>query len=136
MSTGESLLVIWYFGESVDNYDNGQFKDHGGSFTAGVDGAYPGIWIKAKQVVGDVYRQEYYRGKAEDMRKIVAVDRSEVVNAGGGGANISVKDAHIDCMTWCIRSGPNTNGTLPPTNWSLTGNVYTGGGRVLLEDRH
>lgn len=52
---------------------------------------------------------------------------------GGGGVNISVKDAHIDCLTWCIRSGPNTNGTLPPTNWSLTGNVYTGTGRVLID---
>ena len=55
--------------------------------------------------------------------------------SGGGGVNISVKDAHIDCLTWCIRSGPNTNGTGPPTNWSLTGNVYTGSGRVLLDNR-
>jgi len=67
---------VWYFAEDVDNYENGVFKDHGGSFTAGVDGALPGIWIKARQVVGDVYRQEYYRGRAEDMRRIVAVDQT------------------------------------------------------------
>jgi hypothetical protein len=67
---------VWYFGEEVDNYENGQFQDHGGSWTAGVDGALPGIWMKAKQVVGDAYRQEYYRGRAEDMRKIVAVDQT------------------------------------------------------------
>jgi hypothetical protein len=54
--------------------------------------------------------------------------------SGSGGTNISVRGAHIDCLKWCMRSGPNTNGTGPPKNWSLTGNVYTGGGRVLLDD--
>lgn len=73
---------VWYFGEEVDNYDNGRFKDHAGSFTGGVDGALPGIWIKARQVVGDVYRQEYYRGRAEDMRKIVAVDQTVATGLG------------------------------------------------------
>jgi hypothetical protein len=53
--------------------------------------------------------------------------------SGSGGTNISVRGAHIDCLTWCLRSSTNTNGTGPPTNWTLTGNVYTGGGRVLLD---
>jgi hypothetical protein len=56
--------------------------------------------------------------------------------SGSGGANISVKGAHINCITWCARSSANTNGTGAPMNWSLTGNVYTGSGRVLLDDRH
>lgn len=64
---------VWYFGEDVDNYENGKLKDHAGAWIAGVDGAKPGIWIKARHVVGDEYRQEYYKGKAEDMAKIVAV---------------------------------------------------------------
>jgi len=32
--------------------------------------------------VGDVYRQEYYRGRAEDMRKIVAVDQTVATGLG------------------------------------------------------
>ena len=64
---------VWYFGEDVANYENGKFKDHAGAWIAGVDGAKPGYWIKARHVVGDEYRQEFYKGEAEDMVKVVAV---------------------------------------------------------------
>jgi hypothetical protein len=63
---------VWYFGEEVDNYKNGKLKDHAGSFIHGKDGAKAGIWMKAEQKVGDSYRQEYYKGKAEDMRDTIA----------------------------------------------------------------
>jgi len=64
---------VWYFGEDVDNYEDGELKDHSGSWLAGVDGAEPGIWIKANHIKDDSYKQEYYQGKAEDMRDVVAV---------------------------------------------------------------
>lgn len=67
---------VWYFGENVNNYENGVLQDHAGSWLAGVDGALPGIWIKANHTVGDSYRQEYYPGEAEDMRDVVAVDQT------------------------------------------------------------
>ena len=73
---------VWYFGEEVDNYEAGKFKDHHGAWIAGVDGALPGIWIKSKQVVGDEYRQEYYKGEAEDMAKVIAIDETVKVPAG------------------------------------------------------
>ncbi len=63
---------VWYFGEEVDNYEDGKLKDHDGAWRAADAGAKPGIWIKAKHRVGDSYRQEYWRGEAEDMAKIVA----------------------------------------------------------------
>ena len=67
---------VWYFGEEVDNFEDGVLKDHEGSFIAGEDGAKAGIWMKAEQVVGDSYRQEYYPGEAEDIRDVVAVDQT------------------------------------------------------------
>lgn len=73
---------VWYFGEDVDNYENGKLKDHAGAWRAGISNAKPGIWIKAKHVVGDSYRQEYLKGKAEDMAKIVAVGQTVVTKAG------------------------------------------------------
>ena len=73
---------VWYFGEDVDNYEDGKFKDHHGGWIAGVDGALPGIWIKGTQVAGEVYRQEYYKGEAEDMAKVVATDETVKVPAG------------------------------------------------------
>ncbi len=67
---------VWYFGEEVDNFENGVLKDHAGSWIAGVDGAKPGIWMKANPEVGDTYRQEYYQGQAEDMADVVSVSET------------------------------------------------------------
>ncbi len=67
---------VWYFGENVDNYEEGKLVDHDGSWVAGVDGAKPGIWIKGTHTAGDSYRQELYPGKAEDMRDVVAVGQT------------------------------------------------------------
>jgi hypothetical protein len=64
---------VWYFGEDVDNYEEGKLINHEGSWIAGINEAKPGIWIKAKHKVGDSYKQEYLAGEAEDMRDVVAV---------------------------------------------------------------
>jgi hypothetical protein len=64
---------VWYFGENVDNYEDGKLADHAGAWLAGVDGAKPGIWLKANAKVGDKYRQEHYAGKAEDAADVVGV---------------------------------------------------------------
>lgn len=64
---------VWYFGEDVNNYEDGELLDHDGAWLAGVDGAQPGIWIKAEHFVGDSYKQEYYKGKAEDMRDVSSI---------------------------------------------------------------
>ena len=73
---------VWYFGEDVDNYENGVIADHEGSWLAGVDGAKPGYWIKANPVVGETYRQEYYKGQAEDMATVVSLNERVVVPDG------------------------------------------------------
>jgi len=77
-STGD----VWYFGEEVDNYENGKIKDHHGTFLHGTDGAKAGIWMKANQKVGDSYRQEYYKGKAEDMLDVIAVNQTVKTKRG------------------------------------------------------
>ena len=65
---------VWYFGESVDNYEDGELIDHDGSWLAGKDGAKPGIWFEDNPQVGDTYRQEYYQGEAEDMAKVLSTN--------------------------------------------------------------
>ncbi len=74
--------TVWYFGEEVDNYEEGALKDHAGSWEAGVDGAKAGVIMEADPVAGDTYRQEYYRGKAEDMADVVATDLTVTVPVG------------------------------------------------------
>ncbi|MBI5804126.1 hypothetical protein HY450_02690 [Candidatus Pacearchaeota archaeon] len=61
---------VWYFGENVDNYENGILGNHHGEWIAGFDGALPGIWMKANPKPGDEYRQEYYKGEAEDVGRV------------------------------------------------------------------
>jgi hypothetical protein len=79
---------VWYFGEDVNNFFNGNLLNHSGSFIHGKDGAKAGIWMKAEQRVGDSYRQEYYLGQAEDMRDTLAT-----------GLTVSTKSGtYTDCV--------------------------------------
>jgi hypothetical protein len=73
---------VWYFGEDTKEYENGEVSSTAGSWEAGVDGARPGIVMKASPAVGDSYRQEYYAGEAEDMAKVIQVGAAAEVTAG------------------------------------------------------
>ncbi|MCW2960983.1 MAG: hypothetical protein JWM25_67 [Thermoleophilia bacterium] len=74
----DSTGTIWYLGEYVTNYEDGKPVDHDGSFEAGVDGALPGVIMPAQPRPGMSYRQEYYKGEAEDNGAIITVDQEQV----------------------------------------------------------
>jgi len=69
---------VWYLGEYVTNYKNGKVVDHGGSFEAGIDGAQPGIAMPANPDLGLSYRQEYYKGEAEDKAAVITIGEERV----------------------------------------------------------
>ena len=69
---------IWYLGEAVRNYENGKLVDRAGSFEAGVDGAQAGVVMPANPKPGLEYRQEYYKGKAEDKGAVITVGQEQV----------------------------------------------------------
>jgi len=62
---------VWYFGEIAKNFEDGVLTDLEGSWTGGIDGAKPGIVMEAAPQVGDVYRQEFLLGDAEDMGEVL-----------------------------------------------------------------
>jgi hypothetical protein len=63
---------VWYFGEKTAELDkNGEVKSTAGSWTAGVHGAKPGIFMFAKPKPGRWARQEYYKGQAEDGAQVL-----------------------------------------------------------------
>lgn len=72
---------VWYFGENSRDFENGEIVSRGGSFEAWKDGALPGIIMPAHPKVGDSYRQEYYRGEAEDMAEVISLDGAALNNA-------------------------------------------------------
>ncbi|MGI8860793.1 MAG: hypothetical protein ACR2HO_11700 [Rubrobacteraceae bacterium] len=69
---------IWYLGEVTAEYKNGKVTTRSGSFEAGVDGAQPGIALPANPEPGLSYRQEYYKGEAEDKGAVVTVGDEQV----------------------------------------------------------
>ena len=70
---------IWYLGEDTKEYENGKVTSTSGSFEAGVNGAQGGVVVPAKPTPGLEYRQEYYRGEAEDRAQVISLtDQAEV----------------------------------------------------------
>ena len=65
---------VFYFGEEVDFYENGQIVGHSGAWQAGVNGAQPGILVPARFLLGARYYQEQAPG--------IALDRAENVEMG------------------------------------------------------
>jgi len=73
---------LWYLGEDTTEYENGKPKTKEGSWEAGVDGALPGIIMPANPQVGMTYREEYYKGHAEDGASILYTDAFAKVPGG------------------------------------------------------
>ncbi|MCB1152152.1 hypothetical protein KDL45_00780 [bacterium] len=64
--------TVCYFGEEVDEYEDGEIVSHGGEWEAGVDGAKPGIIMPGDPTVGQTFYQELADG-AQDMSQITAL---------------------------------------------------------------
>jgi hypothetical protein len=74
---------VWYFGEDTRELDRkGKVVSTEGSWEAGVKGARPGIFMPAKPRVGDSFRQEYYKGHAEDHFKVLDLSAPVTVPYG------------------------------------------------------
>jgi hypothetical protein len=73
---------VWYFGEDTKAFEDDPAGDPAGSWEAGVDGAQPGVVMLADPRGGDVYRQEFYAGEAEDLALVRQLDGSIKVRAG------------------------------------------------------
>jgi hypothetical protein len=73
---------VWYLGEDAFAYIDGHWVRAADSWEAGVDGARAGIIMEANPQMGDVYRQEYYPGHAEDVAEVLSLEASISVPYG------------------------------------------------------
>jgi hypothetical protein len=64
---------VWYFGEDVFNYEDGEVVDTEGTWLAGKDGP-PGMIMPADPQVGNVFRPENIPGFAFEEVAVVATD--------------------------------------------------------------
>jgi hypothetical protein len=74
---------VWYFGEKTATYDQqGNVDSREGSWRAGKHGAVAGLIMPAHPKVTDAYRQEFFKGHAEDQAWIVQAHATVTVPYG------------------------------------------------------
>jgi hypothetical protein len=73
---------VFYFGEDVDDYEDGEIVSHGGAWLAGANGSKTGMIMPGKVEVGLKYYQEIAQGVAEDRAEIIAVNDTFDTPAG------------------------------------------------------
>ena len=83
---------VWYFGERIDDYEDGKVSGHEGQWLAGEKNARPGIYLPANPAVGQEFAQEQAPGVAEDRSTILAVDAELTTPAGRFTGCIRVRD--------------------------------------------
>jgi hypothetical protein len=85
---------VYYFGEDVDNYEDGEIKDHEGSWLAGEGENQPGITMPPEPAVGDVFQQEKAPGIAEDEMTVLSVTETVTVPAGSWENCVKTEDVN------------------------------------------
>jgi len=74
---------VYYFGEDVDDYEDGVIVGHGGAWLTGKNGAMPGIIMpESAFILGSRYFQEIAPGVALDRAEHVATGEEVEVPAG------------------------------------------------------
>lgn len=73
---------VWYMGELSQNFEDGLLSDLDGSWQTGLEGAKPGILMRANPLVAEAYRQEYLLSEAEDVARVFALNQTAIVPAG------------------------------------------------------
>jgi hypothetical protein len=85
---------VFYFGEDVDIYENGEIVSHEGAWLAGEDDARAGLFIPGNVQVGMKYYQEFAPGVAEDRAEIVSVNDTLAVPAGNFTEVLKVEETN------------------------------------------
>lgn len=88
---------VYYCGELARNFEDGVLRDLDGSFEAGLDYAQGGALTLAFPTPGDIHRQEYALGEAEDIVEYVALDADP--------ADEGISDLQLDSAYRCTASG-------------------------------
>jgi hypothetical protein len=83
---------VWYFGENTLEVADGLVVSVEGSFVAGVDGARPGIIMKAHPAIGDYFRQEFVLEQGEDVEEVIGLDESVTVAYGSFNHCVKIQE--------------------------------------------
>jgi len=84
--------TVYYLGERVDEYENGNVVGHEGQWLAGEGSNEPGVFMPAQPAVGETFEQEKAPGVAEDESKVVALDQAVTTPAGSFSGCLKTED--------------------------------------------
>jgi len=85
---------LWYFGEDVDDYEDGELVGHEGAWRAGVDGAVAGVLQPGSPMNGARFEQELAPGVAEDRAEVIGKIAEVTVPAGTFEEVLEVRDTN------------------------------------------
>ncbi len=85
---------VFYFGETVDDYEDGEIVGHGGGWRAGRGGAQPGIMMPGRFLLGARYFQEMAPGVALDRGENVEMSLTAETEAGTFHGCVMVLDTN------------------------------------------
>jgi hypothetical protein len=78
----EETNSVFYFGEEVDDYEDGEIVGHEGAWLAGEDGAKAGLMMPGIVLINSKYQQETAPGIAMDRARVVSMDETLKTPAG------------------------------------------------------
>ena len=84
--------TVCYFGEDVDDYEDGEVVSHEGEWRAGEDGNLPGIIMPANPEIGMVFQQEDAPDVAEDQAEVIDLGETIDVPAGTFDDTLTMED--------------------------------------------
>lgn len=85
-------LDVYYFGEDVDDYANGQVVGHQGAWRSGVGGARFGLMMPGEPSAGAKYYQEIAPGVAQDRAEIISTTDAVQTPVGTLTAVVTVQE--------------------------------------------
>jgi hypothetical protein len=78
----EQTNSVFYFGEDVDDYEDGEIVSHDGAWLAGEDDARAGIMMPGTVLLGSRYMQEIAPDVAMDRAHIISMNNTVETPAG------------------------------------------------------
>jgi hypothetical protein len=85
---------VFYFGEEVDDYKDGEVVSHGGAWLAGEQGAKAGLIMPGDPKVGMKYYQEIAPDVALDRAEIVSLDETLDTPAGAFSNSLKTQEGN------------------------------------------
>jgi hypothetical protein len=113
--------TVYYLGEDVNMYEDGQLVSHEGTWIAGEGTNQAGEFMPTEPRVGDRFAQEQAPGVAQDISTVVAIDQTLETPVGTFSGCIKTQDLNpleqaIEYKYYCPGVGlvreENANGSL------------------------